>query len=108
MIRWPKGGYDLLKRLAGSPEGSPAWLVRCNLHQTTTPSTGGKARDALGTKAGRLEWCPGCQADAKAEAKAEAKAQAAKAKAEAAQAEAAQAEPQAPQAEAGQEVTPQA
>ena len=93
VIRWPKGGYDLLKRLAGAPEGSPAWLVRCNLHHTTTPSTGGKAGDALGTKAGRLEWCPGCQADAKAEAKAEAKAQAA------AQAEAQEPKPVTAQAE---------
>jgi hypothetical protein len=96
-IRWPKGGYDLLKATKAAPEGSPAWLVRCNLHNTTTPSTGGKAGDALGTKAGRLGWCSGCQADAKAAAKAEAKAQAAQAKAD--QAKAAQAA----QAEAPQE-----
>ena len=98
-IRWPKGGYDLLKRLAGAPEGSPAWLVRCNQHQTTTPSTGGKAGDALGTKAGRLEWCSGCQAEAKAEAQAAAKAAKAQAKADQAKAEA-EATQEAPQAEA--------
>jgi hypothetical protein len=98
-IRWPKGGYDLLKRTSEAPKDSPAWLVRCNTHNTTTPSTGGKAGDALGTKAGRLEWCSGCQADAKAEAKAEAKAQAAKAKADQAQAD------QAAQAEAAQDAT---
>ena len=82
-IRWPKGGYDLLKRTDQAPEGSPAWLVRCNAHGTTTPNTGtGKAGDALGTKAGRLGWCSGCQADAKAQAQEEAKAAKAKAKAE--------------------------
>jgi hypothetical protein len=85
-IRWPKGGYDLLKRTADAAEGSPAWLVRCNQHQTTTPSTGGKAGDALGTKAGRLEWCSGCQADAKAEAAQAAKDAKAKAKADQAKA----------------------
>ena len=102
-IRWPKGGYDLLKRVAGAPEGSPAWLVRCNQHNTTTPSEGGKAGDALGTKAGRLGWCSGCQADAKAQAQAEAKA----ARAEAAKAAKAQAQAdQAPKAE--EEATPKA
>jgi hypothetical protein len=106
-IRWPKGGYDLLKRTPQAPEGSPAWLVRCNLHQTTTPSTGGKAGDALGTKAGRLEWCSGCQADAKAEAKAEAKAQAQAAR-DQAKAEAAQAAEAAPQAPAEEATSPQA
>ena len=85
-IRWPKGGYDLLKRTSEAPKDSPAWLVRCNTHNTTTPSTGGKAGDALGTKAGRLEWCSGCQADAKAEAAQAAKDAKAKAKAEQAQA----------------------
>jgi len=98
-IRWPKGGYDLLKRTPQAPADSPPWLVRCNTHNLTTPSVGGKAGDALGTKAGRLEWCSGCQADAKAEAKAEAKAQAAKAKADQAQAD------QAAQAEAAQDAT---
>jgi hypothetical protein len=49
--------------------------VRCNLHNTTTPSTGGKAGDALGTKAGRLGWCSGCKADQAKAARAEAKAQ---------------------------------
>ena len=98
-IRWPKGGYDLLKRVAGAPEGSPAWLVRCNEHNLTTPSEGGKAGDALGTKAGRLGWCSGCQADAKAEAQAEAKAARAKAKADQAKAD------QAAQAEAAQDAT---
>jgi hypothetical protein len=102
-IRWPKGGYDLLKRTSEAPKDSPAWLVRCNQHQTTTPSTGGKAGDALGTKAGRLAWCSGCQADAKAEARAEAQAAAKAAKAEAAQA----AQAEAAQAEAGAEA-PQA
>jgi hypothetical protein len=100
-IRWPKGGYDLLKRVAGAPEGSPAWLVRCNEHNLTTPSEGGKAGDALGTKAGRLGWCSGCQAAAKAQAQAEAKA----ARAEAAKAAKAQAD-QAPKAE--EEATPKA
>jgi hypothetical protein len=85
-IRWPKGGYDLLKRTSEAPKDSPAWLVRCNQHQTTTPSTGGKAGDALGTKAGRLEWCSGCQADAKAEAAQAAKDAKAKAKADQAKA----------------------
>jgi hypothetical protein len=94
-IRWPKGGYDLLKRTderRTASDGSPAWLVRCNQHQTTTPSTGGKAGDALGTKAGRLGWCSGCQADAKAEARAEAQA---KVKAEREEAKAAQVKAQA-------------
>ena len=85
-IRWPKGGYDLLKRTSEAPKDSPAWLVRCNTHNTTTPSTGGKAGDALGTKAGRLEWCSGCQADAKAEAAQAAKDAKAKAKADQAKA----------------------
>lgn len=84
-IRWPKGGYDLLKATKQAPEGSSPWLVRCNPHGTTTPSTGGKAGDALGTKEGRLGWCSGCQADAKAQAKAEAKDQAAQARAKARQ-----------------------
>jgi hypothetical protein len=76
-IRWPKGGYDLLKRTASAPEGSPAWLVRCNEHNLTTPNTGAaKEGDTLGTKAGRLGWCKGCKADAAKAAKAEAKAQA--------------------------------
>ena len=74
-IRWPKGGYDLLKANAQAPDGAPAWLVRCNLHNTTTPSTGGKAGDALGTKAGRLGWCSGCKSDQAKAARAEAKAQ---------------------------------
>jgi hypothetical protein len=71
-IRWPKGGYDLLKANAQAPEGSPAWLVRCNAHGTTTPAANGKAGDKLGTTAGRLTWCRGCKAEA---ARAEAKAQ---------------------------------
>jgi len=99
-IRWPKGGYDLLKRTT-APKDSPAWLVRCNTHNTTTPSEGGKAGDALGTKAGRLGWCSGCQQDAKAEAQAEAKAAKAKATQEA-KAQAAQ-EAEAAKAEAGAE-----
>ena len=68
--------YDLLKRTDGwrtaNPD-SPAWLVRCNTHNTTTPATGGKAGDALGTKAGRLTWCKGCKADAAKAARASAK-----------------------------------
>jgi hypothetical protein len=104
-IRWPKGGYDLLKRTT-APKDSPAWLVRCNTHNLTTPSEGGKAGDALGTKAGRLEWCSGCQADAKAEARAEARA---KVKAETEEAQAAkvkaQAEAAKAKAEAAQEAT---
>jgi hypothetical protein len=102
-IRWPKGGYDLLKRTPQAPADSPPWLVRCNTHNLTTPSVGGKAGDALGTKAGRLEWCSGCQADAKAEAQAAAKAAKAKATQEA-KAEAAQAA-EAAKAEAAQDAT---
>ena len=73
-IRWPKPGFDLLKRTAEAPEGSPAWLVRCNTHQATTPAENTKAADKLGTRAGRLTWCKGCKADAAKAAKAQAKA----------------------------------
>jgi hypothetical protein len=74
-IRWPKPAFDLLKRDDSAPEGSPAWLVRCNSHGTTTPAAGTRAADKLGTRAGRLTWCKGCKADAAKAAKAEAKAQ---------------------------------
>ena len=64
MIRWPKPAFDLLKRTDQAPEGSPAWLVRCNSHGTTTPAKDTRAADKLGTRAGRLTWCKGCKADA--------------------------------------------
>lgn len=73
-IRWPKPAFDLLKRTAEAPEGSPAWLVRCNSHGTSTPAADTKAADKLGTKAGRLTWCRGCKADAAKAAKTQAKA----------------------------------
>ena len=74
-IRWPKPAFDLLKRTDQAPEGSPAWLVRCNLHLTTTQAKDTRAADKLGTRAGRLTWCKGCKADAAKAARAEAKAQ---------------------------------
>ena len=74
MIRWPKPAFDLLKRTDQAPEGSPAWLVRCNSHGTTTPAKDTRAADKLGTRAGRLGWCKGCKAEA-ARAEARAKAQ---------------------------------
>jgi hypothetical protein len=73
-IRWPKPAFDLLKRDDSAPEGSPAWLVRCNAHGTTTEAKDTKAADKLGTKAGRLTWCKGCKADAAKAARASAKA----------------------------------
>lgn len=73
-IRWPKPAFDLLKRDDSAPEGSPAWLVRCNAHGTTTPAKDTRAADKLGTRAGRLTWCKGCKADAARAAKAQAKA----------------------------------
>ena len=75
MIRWPKPAFDLLKRTDQAPEGSPAWLVRCNSHGTTTPAKDTRAADKLGTRAGRLGWCKGCKAEAAKAARAEAKAQ---------------------------------
>jgi hypothetical protein len=63
-IRWPKPAFDLLKRNDTAPEGSPAWLVRCNAHGTTTAAADTKAGDKLGTRAERPNWCPGCKADA--------------------------------------------
>jgi hypothetical protein len=77
-IRWPKPAFDLLKRDDSAPEGSPAWLVRCNAHGTTTPAKDTKAADKLGTRASRLGWCKGCKSDAAKAARAEAKAEAAK------------------------------
>lgn len=79
-IRWPKPAFDLLKRDDSAPEDSPAWLVRCNAHGTTTPAKDTRAADKLGTRAGRLTWCKGCKADAAkaartSRAKAEPKAQ---------------------------------
>jgi len=74
-IRWPKPAFDLLKRDDSAPEGSPAWLVRCNAHGTTTPAADTKAADKLGTKAQRPGWCKDCKADAAKAARAEAKAQ---------------------------------
>jgi len=74
-IRWPKPAFDLLKRDDSAPEGSPAWLVRCNVHGTTTPAKDTRAADRLGTRAGRLTWCPACKAEAAKAARAEAKAQ---------------------------------
>ena len=75
MIRWPKPAFDLLKRTDQAPEGSPAWLVRCNAHGTTTPAVNTRVADKLGTKAQRPGWCKGCQSDAAKAARAEAKAQ---------------------------------
>lgn len=80
-IRWPKPAFDLLKRNDSAPDGSPAWLVRCNSHGTTTPAAGTRAADKLGTRAGRLAWCSGCKAEAAKAARAEAKAQEPKAEA---------------------------
>jgi hypothetical protein len=74
-IRWPKPAFDLLKRDDSAPEDSPAWLVRCNAHGTTTPAADTRAAEKLGTRAGRLTWCQGCKAEAAKAARAEAKAQ---------------------------------
>lgn len=73
-IRWPKPAFDLLKRDDSAPEGSPAWLVRCNAHGTTTPAKDTKAADKLGTRASRLTWCKGCKSDAAKAARARASA----------------------------------
>lgn len=62
IVRWPKGGADLLQRVAG--EGD-AWLVRCNAHGTTTPAANVKAADLAGRKAQRVTWCAECAAAAK-------------------------------------------
>ena len=53
------------------PEGSsqadwlpygPAWLVRCNAHNTTKPADTAATGDQLGTMAGRRGWCDQCAA----------------------------------------------
>lgn len=62
IVRWPKGGADLLQRVAG--EGA-AWLVRCNAHSTTTEAANVKAADLAGRKAQRVVWCAECAAAAK-------------------------------------------
>src|SRR5262245_10613339 len=46
-LRWPHGGYDLLKRTADAPEGAAPWVVRCVEHGTTKDATDTKAGDAL-------------------------------------------------------------
>jgi hypothetical protein len=66
IVRWPKGGADLLQKVAG--EGA-AWLVRCNAHGTTTPADSVKVADALGRKSERQVWCGECAAEAAAKAK---------------------------------------
>jgi hypothetical protein len=58
-VRWPHKAYDLLQRDAGT-EG-PKWVVRCNVHGTTTSADSVGAADTMGRKAGRAGWCPGCR-----------------------------------------------
>lgn len=61
-VRWPKRGFDLLKRNDKADADAPAWLVRCNAHGTTVPAGNAKEGDALGRKADRAAWCKPCKA----------------------------------------------
>lgn len=63
-VRWPHASFDLLKRTDKAPADSPAWLVRCNAHGTTTPAANATQGDAKGSKAGRPDWCKPCAKEA--------------------------------------------
>jgi len=60
VVRWPHASFDLLKVTADAKAGSPAWLVRCNAHGTTTPAANASQGDAKGSRSGRPEWCKPC------------------------------------------------
>jgi hypothetical protein len=72
VVRWPHGGYDLLKS-TDMQAARPAWLVRCNDHGTTGEVDGTRAGDVAGSRAGRATWCRPCMAAAKTAARAAAK-----------------------------------
>jgi hypothetical protein len=63
VVKWPHGGYDLLKKTDKDAAGA-AWLVRCNYHGTTKEVASAKEGDGLGSNAGRPSWCAKCKAHA--------------------------------------------
>ena len=56
-------GFDQFAKIDTSAEG-PAWLTRCNEHNTTTPADNRKAGRTAGSAAARALWCSGCKRDA--------------------------------------------
>ncbi len=76
-LKYPHGGYDLLRRLDSATKG-PAWWVTCNAHGQMTEAATAKAGDLLGRKAELATWCKGDH-KAPAPAKATTKAPATKA-----------------------------
>lgn len=60
-VRWPKRGFDLLKRNDKAPADGSPWLVRCNAHGTTTPVASAKEGDNAGRRADRATWCKECK-----------------------------------------------
>jgi hypothetical protein len=55
--------FDQFAKIDTSAEG-PAWLTRCNEHNTTTSADNRKAGRTLGSAAQRATWCRGCKSAA--------------------------------------------
>lgn len=80
-MRWAHGSFDLLKLVNPSEvttpvaegiEGTPKWLVTCNVHGTYHAADSAKEGDKIGSNdpaKGRPSWCPGCRTAAAAPAK---------------------------------------
>jgi hypothetical protein len=61
-VRWPHKSYDLAT--TKDKTAAVKWYVTCNAHGVKSPVENAKAGDVAGTKAGRVEWCKKCKADA--------------------------------------------
>jgi hypothetical protein len=61
-VRWPHKSYDLAT--TADKTADVKWYVTCNAHGVKSPVENAKAGDVAGTKAGRVEWCKKCKADA--------------------------------------------
>jgi len=61
-VRWPHKSYDLAT--TKDKTAAVKWFVTCNAHGTKSAVDNAKAGDQAGSKAGRVEWCKKCKADA--------------------------------------------